>query len=117
MTITAASEHPDEAKIFLDYLMSEPVQKKWSEATLRLLPYTYDTSTWAYSDRAKEVAALMAGATNAVAFLDMIEDQACVNPWINQASQGILSGDLTPADAAAGHDQCAADLRADKGFE
>jgi raffinose/stachyose/melibiose transport system substrate-binding protein len=117
VTITAASEHPDEAKIFLDYLMSEPVQKKWSEATLRLLPYTYDTSTWAYSDRAKEVAALMAGATNAVAFLDMIEDQACVNPWINQASQGILSGDLTAADAAAGHDQCAADLRADKGFE
>lgn len=117
VTVTAASQHPAEATRFLEYLMSEPVQKKWSEATLRLLPYTYDTSTWAYSDRAKEVAALMSKATNAVAFLDMIEDQACVGPWINQASQGILSGDLTPADAAKGHDECAAQMRADKGFQ
>ena len=97
--------------------MSEPVQKKWSEATLRLLPYTYDTSTWAYSDRAKEVAALMSKATSAVAFLDMIEDQACINPWVNQASQGILSGDLTVENAAKGHDECAAKLRADKGLK
>ena len=117
VTVTATSEHPDEAKIFLDYLMSEPVQKKWSGATLRLLPYTHDTSSWACSDRAKEVAAIMSGASNAVAFLDMIEDQGCVGPWINQASQGILSGDLTAADAAAGHDQGAKDMRADKGLQ
>jgi raffinose/stachyose/melibiose transport system substrate-binding protein len=117
VTITATSKHPEEAKKFLDYLMSEPVQKKWSEATLRLLPYTYDTSTWKYSDRAKEVAAIMSKATAAVAFLDMIEDQACIGPHVNQASQGILSGALTPKDAAAAHDKCAADLRADEGFK
>lgn len=116
VTITAASRHPEEAKQFLDYLMSEPVQKRWSEATSRLLPYTYDTSNWAYSDRAKEVAVLMSNATNAVAFLDMIEDQACIGPWVNSASQGILTGDLTPADAGKGHDECAAEVRADKGF-
>jgi raffinose/stachyose/melibiose transport system substrate-binding protein len=117
VTITKTSKNPDHAKKFLDYLMSEPVQKKWSEATLRLLPYTYDTSTWKYSARAKEVAALMSGATNAVAFLDMIEDQKCIAQWVNAPSQGILSGGITPAEAAKGHDECAAQMREDKGFK
>ncbi len=58
----------------------------------------------------------MSHATNAIAFLDMIEDQADVGPWINQASQGILSGDPTPVDAAKGHDDCVAQMRKDKGF-
>ena len=117
VTITSTSKHPEEAKKFLEYLMSEAVQKKYSEATQSLLPYTYDTSTWAYSDRTKEVAALLSKATKRVAFLDMIEDQACINPWVNQAGQGILSGDLTPMDAAAGHDECAVTMRADKGLQ
>ena len=59
----------------------------------------------------------MSKATKRVAFLDMIEDQACINPWVNQAGQGILSGDLTPMDAAAGHDECAVTMRADKGLQ
>ena len=40
VAVTATSNHPDEATVFLDCLLSEPVQKKWSEATQRLLPYT-----------------------------------------------------------------------------
>ncbi|MDH4442456.1 MAG: sugar ABC transporter substrate-binding protein [Rhizobium sp.] len=116
VTITAASKHPEEAKKFLDYLTSEPVQKKWSEATQRLLPYTYDTSTWAYSDRAKEVATLLSKATNSVAFLDMIEDQTCNVPWVWNASQGILTGDLTPQSAGKEHDTCVTELRETKGF-
>ena len=83
---------------------------------MRLLPYTYDTSSWKYSARAKEVAALMSGATNAFAFLHVIEDRACIAQWVNSASPGILSGGLTPADAGKGHDECAAQMRKDKGF-
>ena len=116
-TISATSENPEEAMLSLDYLMSEPVQRKWSEATQRLLPYTCDTRDRAYSDRAKEVAALLSEATGAVAFLDMIEDQACNVPWVWNASQGIPTGDLTPQATGHEHDACVTDLRATKGFE
>jgi raffinose/stachyose/melibiose transport system substrate-binding protein len=116
VTVTAASEHPEEAKKFLAYLASEPVQKKWTEATQRLLPYTYDTSDWAYGDRAKQVAAIAAGSDSAAAFLDMIEDQSCNVPWVWNASQGILTGDLTPQDAGDGHEECVAQLLETKGF-
>lgn len=114
MSISASSDHPDEAKKFLEYIMSEPIQKKWAEDTVKMSPYTYDTSEWVYSDTFMAIAKLLSESTSAVPFLDMLEDQKCNVPWTWQASQGILSGDLTPEEAGQGHEDCVVRLIANK---
>jgi raffinose/stachyose/melibiose transport system substrate-binding protein len=114
VSMTKASAHPEEAKKFLAYLMSEPVQKKWAEETVSLTPYQYDTSGWTYSDQFKMIAGLLANSTAAVPFGDMLEDQSCNVPWTWQASQGILSGDTTPEEVGKGHEDCVQKLIATK---
>lgn len=116
VTITTASKHPEEAKRFLDYLMSEPVQKKYMEAAQVHTPYTYDTSSWAYGEGFKKISALVAASTSSAPFLDMIEDQSCNVPWVWTVSQGIITGDISPEEAGEGHEECVVDLRADKGW-
>ncbi|MCA9129366.1 MAG: extracellular solute-binding protein [Planctomycetales bacterium] len=114
VSITESSEHPEEAKRFLEYLMSEPVQRQWAEETVGLTPYVYDTSNWDYSDEFKRIAELLANSTAAVPFGDMLEDQACNVPWTWQASQGILTGDITPEEVGQGHEDCVTDLMSTK---
>jgi raffinose/stachyose/melibiose transport system substrate-binding protein len=114
VTIPTSTQHLAEAKKFLAYLASEAVQKKYDEATQSLTPYTYDSSSWAYSDITKQVAQTVATAKSSAPFLDMLEDQSCNVPWIWQASQGILTGDLTPQSAGDGHQQCQEQLAANK---
>jgi len=100
VTITKASKHPEEAKRFLEYLASEPVQKQYMEAVQTHTPYVYDTSSWAYGEGFKKLSAIVSEATSSAPFLDMLEDQSCNVPWVWTASQGILSGELTPEEAA-----------------
>jgi raffinose/stachyose/melibiose transport system substrate-binding protein len=116
VTITKASKHPEEAKRFLDYLASEPVQREYMEANQVHTPYVYDTSSWAYGEGFKKISALVSASTNSAPFLDMIEDQSCNVPWVWTVSQGILSGDITPDDAGAGHEECVVDLRKKNGW-
>jgi raffinose/stachyose/melibiose transport system substrate-binding protein len=111
LTVTKASKHPDAAKKFLAYIASEPAQKKFAEMTQSLISYTYDTSDWNYSDLTRQIAAIASASHSSAPFLDMLEDQSCNVPWIWQASQGILSGDLTPQEAGDGHQDCVEKLR------
>src|SRR6185437_3922324 len=104
--VTKASQHPDEAKKFIQYLASEEAQKIWSEDTQALTPYTYDASSWKFSPRIKAVSDIANSTHSAEPFLDVLEDQSCNVPWIWQGSEGVLSGDLTPQQAGDGHQDC-----------
>ena len=53
---------------------------------------------------------LYATSTSSAPFLDMLEDYACNVPHTWDASQGILTGDLTPQQAGDDHEQCVLDL-------
>lgn len=117
VTVTTASDHPDEAKRFLEFLTREDVQEQYSTAMQNFSAYDYDTSDWEYSPGFSQLTEILDQSTSALPFLDMIEDQSCNVPWVWKASQGILSGALTPEDAAKGHEDCVADLREEKGFE
>ena len=117
VTITTASKNPDAAKRFLDYLASEPVQKKYMEATQVHTPYVYNVSGWNYGEGFKKISSLVDSSTSSAPFLDMIEDQSCNVPWVWTVSQGILTGDISAEEAGEGHEKCAEDLRADKGWD
>lgn len=111
-TVTKASQHPEEAKKFIQYLASEEAQKIWSEDTQALTPYTYDASSWKFSPLIKAVSDIANATHSAEPFLDVLEDQSCNVPWIWQGSEGVLSGDLTPQQAGDGHQDCIDKLRA-----
>lgn len=117
VTVTTASEHPVEAKRFLEYLMSEEAQQSLATDRQGFTPYDYDTSDWDYAESFYRLTEILDQSTSAAPFLDMIEDQSCNVPWVWQASQGILSGALDSERAAQGHEDCVVDLRAEKGFE
>ncbi|WP_421724931.1 ABC transporter substrate-binding protein [Bauldia sp.] len=116
-SISNTSEHPEKAKLFLEYMMSEPAQRIWAERTQKLPPYRMDNSDWAYSEQYRQIAGLLGEATAAVPFGDMIEDNACNVPWFWHASQGILSDSITPEEVGMGHEDCVARVRAERGFE
>lgn len=117
VTVTSASDHPEEAKKFLEFLMREDVQEEYLTTLNSFTPYQYDTSDWGYGESFSRLTAIVNNSTSAAPFLDMIEDQECNVPWVWQASQGILSGALDPQQAAMGHERCVEDLRDDKGLE
>ncbi len=117
VTITTASEHPEEAKRFLEYLMSEEAQESFATDRQGFTAYDYDTSDWDYAESFSRLTEILDQSTSAAPFLDMIEDQSCNVPWVWQASQGILSGAIDSEQAAQGHEDCVVDLREDKGFE
>jgi raffinose/stachyose/melibiose transport system substrate-binding protein len=114
LAIPKTTTHVAEAKRFLDYLASEPVQKKWSEGNVKMSPYKYDSSNWSYGPAFKKLAQMVADSTSAVPFGDMLEDYACNVEWTWQASQGILTGDITAEEIGAGHEDCVTDLVAKK---
>ena len=113
LTITrgaVANGTVEAAKKFLDYYTSEAAVKDWSEMTQSLAPYTYDTSSWAYDPIMQDISNIIATSTSSAPFLDMLEDYACNVPHTWDASQGILTGDLTPQQAGDDHEQCVLDL-------
>ena len=97
-------------KEFLNYYTSAAAVKVWSEATQSLAPYTHDTSSWDYDPIIQDISAIIASSTSSAPFLDMLEDYACNVPHTWDASQGILTGDLTPQQAGDDHEQCVIDL-------
>ena len=98
------------AKQFLDYYTSAAAVKVWSEQTQSLAPYTHDTSTWDYDPILQDISGIIASSTSSAPFLDMLEDYACNVPHTWDASQGILTGDLTPQQAGDDHEQCVVEL-------
>ena len=78
--------------------------------TQALAPYTHDTSSWDYDPIIQDISAIIATSTSSAPFLDMLEDYACNVPHTWYASQGILTGDLTPQQAGDDHEQCVLDL-------
>ena len=113
LTITrgaVANGTVDAAKKFLDYYTSAAAVKVWSEMTQALAPYTHDTSSWAYDPIIQDISGIIATSTSSAPFLDMLEDYACNVPHTWDASQGILTGDLTPQQAGDDHEQCVIDL-------
>ena len=113
LTITrgaVANGTVDAAKKFLDYYTSAAAVKVWSEMTQALAPYTHDTSSWDYDPIIQDISAIIATSTSSAPFLDMLEDYACNVPHTWDASQGILTGDLTPQQAGDDHEQCVIDL-------
>jgi raffinose/stachyose/melibiose transport system substrate-binding protein len=110
-TLTKASKNPEAAKKFLAYLTTEPVQKKWAEGVQGLIPYAYDTRSWKLNPVLKRVADYYQNARSSAPFLDMLEDPKCNVPWVWEASTGLLTRQLEPADAGRMHQECVDRLR------
>ncbi|QMW24437.1 ABC transporter substrate-binding protein [Sandaracinobacteroides saxicola] len=115
-TLTKASKQPEAAKLFLAYLTTEPVQRKWAEGVQGLVPYRYDTRGWSLKPLLRKVAALYASATSAAPFLDMLEDQSCNVPGIWDGSVAVLTGQLSPQEAGAMHEKCVKQLERANGW-
>lgn len=116
-TIPNTTKNAEAAKKFLAYLTSEEVQKLYVEENFDLSPYTYDASGWKMDPLLQKVNALLVNAKGASPFLDMIEDQACLNDNVNEANVAILTGDLTPDQAGSDHQKCVDQLLAKRGWK
>jgi len=115
-TIPTTSKDVEAAKKFLAFLTSEAAQKVDVEVSADLSPYTYDTSKWEMNPLLHKVNDLLANAKASSPFLDMIEDQSCLNDNVNEANVAILTGELTPDQAGQDHQQCVDDLRKKRGW-
>ena len=115
-TIPTTSKDVEAAKKFLAFLTSEAAQKVDVEVSADLSPYTYDTSKWQMNPLLHKVNDLLVNAKASSPFLDMIEDQACLNDNVNEANVAILTGELTPDQAGQDHQQCVDDLRQKHGW-
>jgi raffinose/stachyose/melibiose transport system substrate-binding protein len=115
-TIPTTSKDVEAAKKFLAFLTSEAAQKVDVEVSADPSPYTYDTSKWRMNPLLHEVNDLLVNAKASSPFLDMIEDQSCLNDNVNEANVAILTGELTPEQAGRDHQQCVDDLRRKRGW-
>ena len=115
-TIPNTTKDAEAAKKFLAFLTSEQVQRLYVEENFDMSPYTYDTSSWKMDPLLHKIGDLLANAQAASPFLDMIEDQSCLNDNVNEANVAILTGDLTPDQAGQEHQQCVDDLRKKRGW-
>lgn len=105
-TVPATTKDADAAKKFLAFLTSEEVQKLYVEENFDLSPYNYDAAGWKMDPLLRKINALLDNAKAASPFLDMIEDQTCVQDNVNEANVAVLTGDLSPEDAGAMHQEC-----------
>ena len=105
-TIPATTKDAEAAKKFLAFLAGEEVQKLYVEENYDLSPYTYDSSGWKMDPLLQQISDLLHNAKSASPFLDMIEDQACLHDNVNEANVAILTGDLSPEEAGALHQEC-----------
>jgi raffinose/stachyose/melibiose transport system substrate-binding protein len=115
-TVPTTSKDVEAAKKFLAFLTSEAAQKVDVEVSADLSPYNYDTSKWQMNPLLHKVNDLLVNAKASSPFLDMIEDQSCLNENVNEANVAILTGDLTPEQAGQDHQQCVDDLRRKRGW-
>ena len=115
-TIPTTSKDVEAAKKFLAFLTSEAAQKVDVEVSADLSPYTYDTSKWQMNPLLHKVNDLLVNAKASSPFLDMIEDQSCLNENVNEANVAILTGELTPEQAGQDHQQCVDNLSRKRGW-
>lgn len=117
IAISKRSKHPEEAKRFLEYLMTEQASKMWTEAVKGPVPYVYDSSGWDLDPLLLKLLQRLSEAPSAAPFVDILEDYSCNVEHTWEASVGILTGDLTPQESGEAHEECVRDLRAERGWE
>ncbi len=98
--ISQRGKHLEEAKKFLEYWTTEEPNRIWAEEVTGLPFYKFDTKEWNIPELAKNEIQLMQTAPDATKFNDHLMRQDLVIEYVWNASQGVLSGDLTPEQAA-----------------
>jgi raffinose/stachyose/melibiose transport system substrate-binding protein len=98
--ISKNSPHIEEAKKFLQYFVTEEPQRMWAENTTDLPFFKFDTSKWKLDPLTSKESILYRDAPAATKFNDHLMRQDLVTEYVWNASQGVLSGDLTPEQAA-----------------
>jgi hypothetical protein len=79
---------------------TEEPNRIWAEQVTGLPFYKFDTKDWNIPELAKKEIGLMQNAPDATKFNDHLMRQDLVVEYVWNASQGVLSGDLTPEQAA-----------------
>lgn len=100
LVISKRSELPEEAKKFLTYWSTEEPNRIWAEETTGLPFFKFDTSSWNIDPLAQKEIERMQAAPAATKFNDHLMNFDIVVEHVWNASQGILSKDLTPEEAA-----------------
>jgi raffinose/stachyose/melibiose transport system substrate-binding protein len=102
--ISAASEHPDEAAMFLDYLFSPEVATQWVENAQFFVPMSVDTSGLEVTPLQAQILSELDRAANGEIELGYNIDVLApprFNETLQNGLQSILAGDLTPEELAA----------------
>lgn len=100
LVIAKKSEYQEEAKKFLKYWTTEEPNRIWAEHSTGLPFFKFDTANWDIDPLAQKEVDLMQAAPAATKFNDHLMDYEVVSEHVWNASQGILSGDLSPQEAA-----------------
>jgi len=98
--ISKRGNHPEEAKKFLEYWTTEEPNRIWAEQVTGLPFFKFDTKDWNIPELAKKEIGQMQNTPDATKFNDHLMRQDLVVEHVWNASQGVLSGDLTPEQAA-----------------
>jgi raffinose/stachyose/melibiose transport system substrate-binding protein len=97
--ISSATEHPDEAIAFLDFLFDPANARIWMEDIHRIPPYAVDTTDFDLPDLMKF--AVQALQEVQLGYnIDVLTPQAFNDAMLN-GFQGVLLGDVTPEEVAA----------------
>ncbi len=100
LVISERGKHLEESKKFLEYWTTEEPNRIWAEDVTGLPFYKFDSKNWNIPELAKKEMQLMQTAPDATKFNDHLMRQDLVIEYVWNASQGVLSGDLTPEQAA-----------------